>query len=363
MTELEQKAGRVEALLAERGLNALLLRRISSFAWYTAGGASYVNTATDLGIASLLLTPKGKYLVTNNIEAPRLEREEKLLEQGYEIKVSPWHETQDMVGRLAQGLELGADTPYPGAVDLSGEIAHLRAALTPEEGERFRTVAQATGQALEAAARRLRPGLSEFQVAAVLAQECYERGVSPIVVLIAADERVRNFRHPISTDKKVERYVMLVVCGRRWGLVASATRLVHFGPLPDELRRKQGACAQVDAAFIAATRPGASLAEVFRAGTAAYARTGFPDEWTLHHQGGSAGYEPREYLGLPTATEVVEPGQVFAWNPSITGVKSEDTILVGKEKNDIITATGDWPTIPVEVGAQVIQRPAILEVR
>jgi hypothetical protein len=66
---------------------------------------------------------------------------------------------------------------------------------------------------------------------------------------------------------------------------------------------------------------------------------------------------------LPTATEVVEPGQAFAWNPSITGVKSEDTILVGKEKNEVITATGDWPTIPVEIDARVIHRPVILEVQ
>jgi Xaa-Pro aminopeptidase len=362
MTELEEKARRVKELLAGRGLDALLLRRVSSFAWYTAGGASYVNTATDVGIASLLLTPEGKYLITNNIEAPRLEQEEGLLEQGYEIKVYPWYEPHDVVGRLAQGFKLGADTPYPGAVDLSSEIAHLRASLTPEEGDRFRIVAKAAGQAVEAAARRVKPGLSEYQVAATLAEEAQSRGLSPIVNLIAADERVWNFRHPIATDKKVEHYVMLVVCGRRWGLVASATRLVYFGSLPGELRRKMEACAQVDATFIATTRPEVRLAEIFRAGTDAYTRTGFADEWTLHHQGGAAAYEPREYLGLPTATELVEPGQAFAWNPSITGVKSEDTILVGWETNEVITATGDWPTLPVEVDEQVIPRPAILEV-
>jgi hypothetical protein len=78
---------------------------------------------------------------------------------------------------------------------------------------------------------------------------------------------------------------MLVLCGRCWGLVCSITRLVHFGRLPDNLCRKAEAVARVDATFITATRPGRTLGEVFRRGMAAYAETGFPDEWRLHHQG------------------------------------------------------------------------------
>ena len=57
----------------------------------------------------------------------------------------------------------------------------------------------------------------------------------------------------------MERYAMLVLCGRKWGLVCSITRLVHFGALSDEVRRKMQATAQVDATFIAATRPGQTL--------------------------------------------------------------------------------------------------------
>jgi antitoxin VapB len=53
-------------------------------------------------------------------------------------------------------------------------------------------------------------------------------------------------------------------------------------------------------------------------------------------------------------------GQVFAWNPSITGTKSEDSILVGETANEIITEIADWPSINVQVGQQVIKRPAIL---
>ncbi len=154
---------------------------------------------------------------------------------------------------------------------------------------------------------------------------------------------------------------MLVLCGRKHGLICSITRLVHFGPLSDEIRKKQTTVAQIDAEMIAATRPGFTIGDVFRKAQSIYASTGFPDEWQLHHQGGSAGYAPREFTATPTSTQPILVGQAFAWNPSITGVKSEDTILVGEHSNEIITEMPGWPVIDVQVGDQVVKRPAILE--
>src|ERR1700687_184030 len=131
-TEFNEKQARINTFLTKHNMDALLLQRVSSFAWATCGAASYVNTATTIGAASLLLTPSGRYVITDNIEAPRLEREERLAEQGWQFQVSPWYERSGAVARLAAGLKLGADVPYPGATDLSEEIAALRCLLTPE---------------------------------------------------------------------------------------------------------------------------------------------------------------------------------------------------------------------------------------
>ncbi len=90
---------------------------------------------------------------------------------------------------------------------------------------------------------------------------------------------------------------------------------------------------------------------------------GYQDEWRLHHQGGPAGYAPREAIATQDADWMVKEGQVFAWNPSITGTKSEDTILISSEGNEIMTEILDWPEINVEIGGQIISRPAILEIR
>jgi antitoxin VapB len=362
MTEFSQKQAAIQQLLDAHQLDGLLLRQVSSFAWATCGAASYVNSAVSTGVATLLVTRSGRHLITDNIEATRLDKEEKLREQGWEFHVSPWHVGQDELEKLAQGLSLGADFPFPGSTELSAEINRMRSRLTPEEGERFRELGRLCAAGMDRAIRAVRPGRTEFEIAALLAAETQKLGVQPIVNLIATDERIFRFRHPLPTEKTLERYAMLVLCGRRAGLVCSLTRLVHFGRMPDELRRKAEAVATVDAAFIAATRPDRSLAEVFAEGQAAYARTGFANEWELHHQGGSAGYEPREFLGTPTASEQVVLGQAYAWNPSITGTKSEDTVLVGAAENEIISAIPGWPTLNVRSERQEIKRPAILEI-
>jgi Xaa-Pro aminopeptidase len=362
MNELDDKLRRIGELLDSNGLDALLLSRVSSFAWATCGAASYVNTAATEGAATLLITPERRYLITNNIEATRLEQEEKLADQGWEFRVSDWHAAADGLQALTHGLKLGADGPYPGAADLSAELARLRTNLLPEEVERFRTLGGICAEAMDSAIRAVRPGQTEYQIAARLAQETESRGAQAIVNLVATDRRIFSFRHPLPTGKQLDRYAMLVLCGRRQGLVCSITRLVHFGPLPEDLRRKSEALARVDASFVTSTRPGRSLGLIFADAQAAYAQVGFADEWRLHHQGGPAGYEPREYLATPDSGDLVLPGQVYAWNPSITGTKSEDSMLVGPDGNQILTGIPGWPMLSVEVEgrAEPVLRPAIL---
>lgn len=362
MNERDLKFSRLQELLAVHGLNALVLRRLSNIAWITGGADVHVNTADSTGIAALVVTPTGRYAVTNTIEAPRLTQEEKLGELGWELVVAPWHDPGDSVAALTRGLTLGADGLDAGATDLSAALARLRANLTPEEGDRFRTLGRLCAEAMDAAIRAVRPGQTEHEIAGRLAFEAERRGAQAIVNLVATDERIFNFRHPVPMDRVMDRYAMLVLCGRQRGLVCSITRLVHFGSLPADLRRKVGSVARIDAALITATRPGAMLGDVFHAGMRAYAAEGFPDEWRLHHQGGPAGYEPREIVVTPTATERVSIGQAYAWNPSITGAKSEDTVLVGVDQAEILTAIPGWPTIEVTVQGRRLSRPAVLEI-
>ncbi len=158
MDEFEHKQQLIREMLTAAGLEALVLRRVSSFAWATCGAASYVNTASSEGEATLVITPTARYLVTNNIEAPRLEQEEHLADQGWEFRVTPWHEVHDVISELTRGLKVGADVPLPGTTNLAGQIARLRMNLLPQEQERFRSLARLQAEAIDQAIRSVRPG-------------------------------------------------------------------------------------------------------------------------------------------------------------------------------------------------------------
>jgi Xaa-Pro aminopeptidase len=359
--EFAVKRQRIAGLLETHRLGGLVLGRSSSWSWATCGREANIATNSESAFAALLFTQRRDYLLADRIEMPRLLAEE-IGELPFEPVEYPWHEPgrrAELAADLAGG-SIGADIALAGARPLLAESAALRFDLTPEEHERFRALGQTTGAAVEAAARAVVPGMSEMEIAALLANETFRRAAVPVVTLIAVDDRVQRFRHPPATTHKLERYAMLVLCARRHGLVASATRLVHFGPLPDNLRDRAPRCARVDAAVLAATRPGATLGQVFGQLQAAYAAVGFPEEWRDHHQGGLAGYENREVVGTPSADLPVHAGQAYAWNPSIAGVKSEDTILVRDDDFEVLTATGDWPQYEVDLAGRVVARPAIL---
>ena len=57
---------------------------------------------------------------------------------------------------------------------------------------------------------------------------------------------------------------------------------------------------------------------------------------------------------------VVKENQAFAWNPTITGVKVEDTIISYKDKIEVITISDDWPMIEVSLNGKVYSQPDIL---
>ena len=360
-SESAEKQRRVDEFLDRGEYEALLLGRVENFAWFACGADCHVNLAQETGVGALLVHRDRKTLVTNTVERGRL-LEEELSGQGFEDDASPWAEDAlaPALARLAPGEKIAADIPLPGVTACPDEIARLRWSLTPEEVERYRALGAEVGAALGEACMDLEPGMSEHEAAAALAERHFRRGLAPIVVLVAADERLLKYRHPIPTGNEIKHTVMLVVCGRQHGLVVSATRMVSFGSVSEELRKRHEAAAQVDAAFIAGTRPGARIGDIFRAGLDAYAAQGYADEWRLHHQGGPTGYLAREYRATGDIEEEVLVNQAFAWNPSITGTKSEDTIIATADGPEIISASPGFPMVEVSSGGLTLKRADIL---
>jgi Xaa-Pro dipeptidase len=333
----ERRRTGLRELMEQRGLGALVLRRPPNFAWYTGGADSRVDHTAPAGVADIVVTGEQQYVLTSAIEAPRMR-----MEQTPELEVVeyPWYEgpavgLRDLVGDTA----LGADLPLDGAADVSEEVAGLRRVLDPDAVERLRTVGRDASAAMAEAAAAVEPGMSEFEAAANLSAACRSRGLAASVLLAAADERIALHRHPVPVGATIERRAMLVASAERGGLYANLTRIVELEEPDPELARRTAACEEILRRMREeATQPGRSLAEAFADCRRFYAEAGFPDEWKLHHQGGLTGYASREIIATPETEEVISPGQAFAWNPSVTGSKAEETFLLSDSGTEVVAA-------------------------
>ena len=364
--EFEAKLGAVRRMMEAHGWNWLLLQSPGSFAWLSGGGRSYIVDGDPRGVGLILVSLHSVHLLAANIELPRLPEEE-LPGLAIQVESVPWTEffadPEPAVRGLTGGSRLASDLPFPDAVNAQQAVSELRSRLGPGDIARYRALGADTAAAVEATAREIRPGQNEFAAAAMLQEKLNRTGIVAPVLLVASDERIRQHRHPLPVNKAIDRYLMLVSCALRDGLWCSITRLVHFGPIDSNLQARALACASVDAAFITASRPGNRVSDAFAAGRAEYAAQGFAGEWREHHQGGPAGYGSREFFAGTGVDMEIGSGYSFAWNPSIAGVKSEDTVIVSGAPEDprfeVITETGNWPGI--EPPGNPVVRPAILQ--
>jgi len=360
--EFAVKQARVREYLAKKKLDGVLLTRQDNFAWMTCGGSNFVGIASEMGVASILFLPPRKYIIANNIEMPRMLAEE-VGKLGFKPLSFPWHRDEkkaQILERLLSNKKVASDTPVAGTKPLDADFAALRFSLTAAEVARYKALGRDCSEAMEEVCPKIKKGQREYEVAAAICSAFLARNIIPTVVLIAADDRINKFRHPIFTNKRIRKRVMVVMCGRRKGLIVSLTRLVHFGKLPPELKRKHQAVANVDAAYILSSKVGARLGDVLAAGIKAYKDAGFGDEWKLHHQGGPTGYAGRDIKVTPGETRKIVANQALAWNPSITGTKSEDTIIATDRKPIVLSAPRNFPTITAEFNGQKIERADIL---
>ncbi len=273
---------------------------------------------------------------------------------------------KDLLGDLKCAVDADVfDQNLPG---IPREVNELRWTLNDAELARYRIGGRIAANALESACRSLKVGMTEHDIAALIDYEVRRRGAKAVVNLVAVDHRISQFRHPIPTDTKLSRIAMLVVCSEKFGLISNVTRFAHVGNLSVELRNKVQLVADVDTAVNFATRPGRTLGEIFIDLQNAYERVGEKDQWKFHHQGGSTGYAGREEFANPTSAVRVLDRQAFAWNPSVVGFKSEDTVFINIHAGngggvEVLTPhSSDWPSVVGVSNGKSLTRAGILEI-
>lgn len=326
-----EKQDRLARVRHEAGDEALVLTSHEAVSWYLEGVRTHVSLAGP-PVLAVRVEEHGDVLFVSDNEADRLIAEELLPEDADRVVRVPWWIPPSVAA---------AERPAVAEAAVASQLRAARAPMLTAERARYRSLGRETAEALTDVLDRVDPAQTERAVAAVISAELISRGIDPLVVLVAGAQR-GGFRHPLPTAGVLGDRAMVVVCGRRDGLIANATRWV--GESVDE-----EPLLGVERAFLDASAPGARLDEAFEAGAAAYARFGFDaDEWQRHHQGGPTGYAGRDPRATASTVDLLVENQAFAWNPTAPGLKVEDTMLRTADGWEVLTVDGRWPSVDYE---------------
>lgn len=359
--EHHEKLERVARVAQAAGLQGVLLAAHHNIAWLTSGRHNRVDASREAGTSRLLVTADGRRCVlANAIEMPRM-LDEVLAGLEYEPIDYSWTDDQDAgyavrTARawLGDGAVVGADVLLPETTAIESALARARASLTDGEIERYRLLGREAGQALGHVCTALTPGDDERDIARSVMDAAAGIRARAIVTLVGSDERLRRYRHPVPAARSWQHVVMVALCAERDGLIVSLSRIVSAGGSAD-LDARTRATAYVFGRLLAATRPGTTASSLYATAAEAYAEAGYRGEELKHHQGGAIGYRAREWVAHPKSQEAVQARQAFAWNPTITGTKVEDTALVIDDRLEMVTTTPDWPMISLVTDERPIQ--------
>ncbi len=359
--ECNIKLARIREYLQREKLDGVFLKRQDDFAWLSCGGRNYVG-AGDMGNCGLLVTMDGHYAITNNIEAPRMLAEEHLETLGFTVYRGVWHDgsfESKTLSQLVPSQNIGYD--FGVMRNIAEAIKLLRLDLTQQEIDRYAAVGEDASLAMETAALSIRPGDTEYTVAGAIMKQMEDQGLELVSCMVAADERISCYRHPLPTDKRINGRVQIGGNFRRHGLVVCMTRYCNFEPISETLRNQYRANQIIDCTYIVNSIPGKSYQVPLLAGKKAYETLGYGDEFDKHHQGGPIGYAGRDYRVDFSTPGIIADHQGFCWNPSITGTKSEDTVITTKDGVIMISKPIKFPTVEIEVNGHVFVRPDILQ--
>jgi Xaa-Pro aminopeptidase len=358
--DIEAKQAHVAALLARVKCDGLLALDPENFAWLTSGALA--RAALDpTAQPALYFSAEQRWLISPNCATQRLFDEE-IDGLGFQLKEWPWYlGREQLLADVCQGRTVACDLPFGDLRPVANELRLLRRVLTPYEQACLRLLGQVLSHALEATCRTMMQGESEREIAGQISHRLIHRGALPLYVGVAADGRSRLYRQFGFTSTPVHNYAVLTATARKYGLCATASRAISFGPPEETFRAEHNAVCKVGATYIASTWSDALPREILAAGRRVYGLTGYEHEWRLSPQGHVTGRAPIELALTPATEELFQAGWAVTWSPAVGAARGCDTFLITDGGPRVVTPTEPWPLKRIRVQGADFVRPDILQ--
>src|SRR3954466_16410731 len=216
---VEQRIAHLREIIRARGAASLVLRTRRDFAWLTMRGQNHVALFTEAGVAPIVVTPDDAVVLAPTNEYDRIADEEL---RGLPLRLVsiPWWDG-DAVARETAAISGGPAVLE--VEDVAAELEGLRTRLSDAEHARMGVIAELVNSSMTEALQTVRHGTTEDALAGELAGTLADAGARLPVILVASDERISRYRHPLPTAKQIRERVMVVVVAECWGLHVAAT--------------------------------------------------------------------------------------------------------------------------------------------
>ncbi|MEI6846163.1 MAG: aminopeptidase P family N-terminal domain-containing protein, partial [Candidatus Firestonebacteria bacterium] len=148
--EVATKEKKLFKFMKQNKLETLLLTNLNNFAWITGGGDSHVRMTQTEGVCTAVFAGGKKYIVTSNIEAPRI-MEEEVKGLGYILKSYNWWEAEkkdEIIKNIIGSGAAASDTGLLNTRKIDTEFMQLRLVLSGEEIRKYKWLGKKTGKAV-----------------------------------------------------------------------------------------------------------------------------------------------------------------------------------------------------------------------
>jgi Xaa-Pro dipeptidase len=357
--DIDAKHARIATLLEETKCEGLLLVDPENVGWMTSGAAARGVVDPD-EMPVLYFSPEGRWILSSNVDSQRLFDEE-VDGLGFQLKEWPWHWGRaQLLADLCQGRTSASDQPLYNCKVLAPQIRQMRRKLTHYEQACYRALGQIISHALEACCRTVTPGETEREVAGQLSHRLLHRGAQPVLINVAADQRLRLYRHCGFTAAPMRASAVLSVTARKYGLCATASRTVCFGQPDAQTRKDHDAACKVSATYVASSWPDAVPKQILATGRRVYLAIGAEHEWLLSPQGQVTGRAPVELALTPQTEDLFQADWAVTWRASVGAGLSCDTFLLTDDGPRTITASESWPLKRIRITGAEFVRPDLL---
>ncbi|WP_230968529.1 hypothetical protein [Nostoc sp. WHI] len=218
--EISYKLGLMRKALSETGAMGMRLRGSDWFAWSTSGASNTVLLATDTGVAEVLVTAEEAWILTDEIEAQRLQDEElpgkeESPDRLYKLHINPWADKvarESFVREVTNGGKILSDIPTAHENPLLLSLINQKRVIMPIELERYRRVGRLASEAMTEVLLKAQPTWTEYQLAGAGAEALWSRGLHPALTLVAGERRLPLYRHATPKQEVLGHAAMLVFC-------------------------------------------------------------------------------------------------------------------------------------------------------